>query len=77
MSKAERIEDLGRIRELLREVLDDHASLFDRCTSKHTVDAFVISCKDYEKVCDVHQAIRDIGDRLNTIHYIAIGENFD
>lgn len=75
--KAERLEDLGRIRELLSMLINDYSFLFEKCASKHTIDRFIEEYKDEEKLEELHNKISRLEDRLNEIHYIAIGENYD
>jgi hypothetical protein len=62
---------------LLSNILREFALLFEKCSSKHTTDAFIQYYSDTEKLQDLHDNIRYMSDLLNEIHYIAIGENYD
>lgn len=75
--KAERLEDLGRIRELLSNIFKQYGCIFDRCTSKHSINEFIQHYKDVENLEELHNSIRYLSEKLSEIHYIAIGENYE
>jgi hypothetical protein len=74
MTKRERLEDLGIISEKLRHILEDNESLFDECTSKHTIDAFVEKYKDPEQLEELHDWIRFLEEKLWDAYALAKGD---
>lgn len=74
MSRPERLEDLGRIREILSVVIEDFdCKLSHHLNSKHAFDDFYTAMKDMDFAEDVHRMLRYHKDRLEEISYIAIG----
>ena len=76
MTKSERLEDLGRIRELLSVQLDNFTDRWDDLfDSKHSLDRFYETvCKNEDKADDLHRFLRFHKEKLEEIYYIALGD---
>lgn len=70
----ERIEDLGRIAQMLREMLSQDSPL-DHCTSKHSIDIFIKDYSSEEKLEDLHDWLRWHKEKLEQIEAIAWGND--
>ncbi len=78
MTKCERVEDLGRIDILLRNILiefdDEYGSLL---TSKHAFENFEKHLHSDGKLYDLHMFLRWHIEKLENIHNIAHGDMED
>ncbi len=74
--RAHRIEDLGRIREILGAALE-RTDIFKECVSKHTVQPFLDRYSNLGMLQELHDEIRFLGEDLDKIHSIAIGGNYE
>jgi hypothetical protein len=74
--KRERVEDLGAIRVMMKGVLDDY-DMFNRATSKHSMDGFIEYYGNLNHLEDLHDQIRWLNDTLHNILYLAEGDNDD
>lgn len=75
MTKPERIEDLGRIREILSDVINDFdEALGYYLMSKHSFDEFYKHMQNSDKADDVHRSLRFHKERLHDILHIATGD---
>ncbi len=73
--KRERLEDLGRIYQLMYLILDADFSPLEECTSKHTYDSFLEKYKNNdEKLEDLHDWLRFHREKLEEIYYLAMGD---
>lgn len=72
--KPERLEDLGRIRELLEKLLSDYDDLEADCTSRHARGSFVDKYVDEYTLCELHSQLRALFERLDEIKCIARGD---
>lgn len=70
----ERIEDLGRIAQMLRDYLNEDSPM-DDCTSKHTTESFVAKYSTEEKLEDLHDWLRWHREKLEAIESIAWGND--
>lgn len=75
--KPERLEDLGRIRELMERLLSDYDDLQRCCESKHTLDLFVDVYGELDRRHDLHDQLQFLFERLNEIRYIARGDMYE
>lgn len=72
--KAERIEDLGRIREMLDRILSDCGDLQSMCMGKHTKPRFVETYSG-ERLEDLHDELRWMFDKLQNVLNLAVGDD--
>ena len=81
--KRERLEDLGRIAELMRKILRDEYDYvgmnpLEQCQSKHTIEEFINTYKHNEdKLEDLHNWLRYHKEKLEEIDTIAWGYDFE
>jgi hypothetical protein len=68
----ERIEDLGRIAQMLRDYLKEDSPM-DACNSKHSVDSFIKDYSSEDKLDELHDWLRWHREKLEQIESIAWG----
>lgn len=73
--KPERLEDLGRIRELMERLISDYDELQADCSSKHTREVFVEVYGEDARRYDLHDKLRCLFETLDEIRYIARGSD--
>lgn len=72
MAKAERLEDLGRLKEKLKYICD--SSLFEFCGSKHEWESWKKEHMPEDDPDLVHRRIRHISNELSECLSIATGD---
>lgn len=75
--RPERLEDLGRIRELMDRLLSDYEDLKTDCANKHTMDVFVEVYGEADRRCELHCKLRFLFEALEDIKYIAMGDVYE
>jgi len=75
--KPDRLEDLGRIRELMERLLSDYDQLEACCWSKHNQELFVEIYAEEDRRYGLHNQLRFLFERLNEIMYIAKGDLYE
>lgn len=70
--KRERLEDLGRIYERMKRIIDEAGPL-DMCDSKHDVHRFVEKYKAEEALANLHYWMVWHRRALEEIYYLAAG----
>jgi len=74
--KRERIEELGAIRVMMKSLIDEY-DMFERATSKHSIDSFLEFYRDTNNLEDLHDQIRWLNDQLHNVLYLAEGYDDD
>lgn len=74
--RRERVEDLGVIRQLMQEILDE-TEFFSRACSKHSVDSFCERYGNLKNLEELHDEIRYLKDRLWKVFSVAEGDYDD
>lgn len=74
--RPERLEDLGRIRELMERLLSDYDELQDYCNNKHLIDGFATRYGSHG-MDELHTNLRFLFERLDEIRYIAKGDLYE
>lgn len=75
--RSERLEDLGRIRELMERLLSDNYDLESDCRGKHTRELFVEVYGEPDRRYDLHDKLRILFETLDDIRYIAKGDVYE
>lgn len=74
--RSHRLEDLGRIREITSDILRE-TSVFEDTESKHCIESFIKRYRKKRQRENLHYALRHLKEKLDQIHYIAIGGNYE
>lgn len=76
MSKCDRLEDLGRIREKIHQVLEDVDEKYGHLlSSKHAYEEFEKRINMDEGLDELHRFLRWHIERLEEIYVLACGNN--
>lgn len=80
--KRERLEDLGRIAEMIRRILREETDIFSfnplvECDSKHTIDNFIKKYNNEDMLYELHNWVRHLKEKLEEIDTIAWGYDFE
>lgn len=70
-----RIEDMGRIHQLLIDLLDNHGDFFDQVGSKHQYDSFINKYSSEEELYNLFYKIRHVHENILDVFEIVRGDH--